>query len=77
VSEVSNDDLPPKPPFLRVVRGDATPEEVAALVAVLAAVGGRPAPQKRPVPGWSDRRRHVRVSLPNRHGGWRASALPR
>ena len=31
----AGDDRPPGPPLLRVVRGDATAEEIAALVAVL------------------------------------------
>jgi len=32
----ADDDQPGARPLLRVVRGDATPEEIAALVAVLA-----------------------------------------
>lgn len=65
-------------PLLRVVRGDATPEEVAALVAVVAALGsgGAPAP-RRPRPQWSAPHRLVRRTLPHGPGGWRASALPR
>jgi len=38
---------PPGPPLLRVVRGGATPEEIAALVAVLVA---RSADAKAPGP---------------------------
>ncbi|GAB3256996.1 acyl-CoA carboxylase subunit epsilon [Nocardioides dilutus] len=64
-------------PFLRVVRGDATEEELAALVTVLASVGGRPAPEKRPAPAWAAHHRKVRVTLPHGPGGWRSSALPR
>jgi hypothetical protein len=67
-------------PHLRVVRGDATPEELAALVAVLvaraAAARARPVPQQ-PVSGWRDRRRGVRAPLPHGPGSWRASAWPR
>ena len=63
-------------PFLRVVRGDATPEEVAALVAVLGSLGG-PAPEAKPVPAWSAHHRKTRVTLPHGRGGWRNSALPR
>jgi Acyl-CoA carboxylase epsilon subunit len=64
---------------LMVVRGDASDEEVAALVAVLqgltaAATEGR---RDRPVPAWSSRARMVRGAHPHGLGGWRASALPR
>ena len=67
----------PQAPFLRVVRGDATPEELAAVVAVLASVSGSPEPQRRPAPAWSAHDRKVRVTPPNGPGGWRSSALPR
>ncbi|MGB0099778.1 MAG: acyl-CoA carboxylase subunit epsilon [Nocardioides sp.] len=70
-------DAEPHPPFLRVVDGDATPEEVAALVAVLASLqGDAPAP-KRPAPSWAAPHRGVRRTLPHGAGGWRSSALPR
>ena len=41
-----SDESPEQRPLLRVVKGDATPEEVAALVAVVAALGSgdEPAP---------------------------------
>jgi len=44
MTRTADDDQPGRP-FLRVVRGDATPEEIAALVAVLLAAGtkGNPA----------------------------------
>jgi hypothetical protein len=64
---------------LRVVRGDATQEEIAALVAVLLA---RPADGKAPgpdrsVPGfWSDRSSQLRRPLSPAPGAWRRSALP-
>jgi hypothetical protein len=67
----------PAPPFLRVVKGDATPEEVAALVAVLASVGGAREPERKPTPVWSAHHRKVRVTLPHGRGGWRSSAMPR
>ncbi len=46
----------PAPPALRIVRGDATPEEIAALVAVLAVSGGgdEAAPTARTRSRWSD-----------------------
>ena len=68
----------PSPAPLRLVRGDATPEEVAALVAVLSAASaaGAPAPP-RPRSQWASRERAVRQPLAPGRGAWRASALPR
>lgn len=65
-------------PILRVVNPDATPEEVAALVAVFSALGQpeEDAP-KRPRPVWSDPARAVRQTHRSGDGGWRASGLPR
>ena len=67
----------PQRPFLRVVRGDATPEEVAALVAVLGSLQGQaPAPTRRRAE-WNHPRRAQRVTFRRGPGGWRSSALPR
>ena len=72
-------DQPTPPPLLRVVRGDATPEEIAALVAVLVARAGdaeAPGPD-RSVPGlWADRSRLLRRPLFPGPGAWRQSGLP-
>ena len=78
MARTADDDQPARP-LLRVVRGDATPEEIAALVAVLAARGGDEAPsQPRSVKNtWSDRSRLLRRPLSPGPGAWRASALPR
>jgi hypothetical protein len=59
---------------LRIVRGDATPEEVAALVAVLAARSGAPAEDEAPVRSpWAAPQ--VRRPLPQPGpGAWRAAA---
>ena len=65
-----------KAPLLRVVSPDATPEEIAALVAVVASLGGaEPPPARRP--DWNRPARLVRTT--HRHGpdAWRASSLPR
>lgn len=64
--------------FLQVVRGDPTPEEVAALVAVLTAraratSSSTPRPRRSP---WSDPARRLRQPLPHGPGAWRASAFP-
>jgi Acyl-CoA carboxylase epsilon subunit len=71
-------------PVLRVVRGNPTPEELAALVAVLAAsatTGPLGADAGRPptAPGsaWRSRAGSVRQPLPHGPDAWRASALPR
>lgn len=63
-------------PVLRVVSPDATPEEVAALVAVLSSLGGGEAPRPRPRPQWNAPHRGTRRPLASGPGGWRASALP-
>jgi len=64
-------------PFLRVVRGDPSPEELAALVAVLASVGGPAAAPPRRTPEWNAPRRLHRLPQAQGPGAWRASGLPR
>jgi hypothetical protein len=63
-------------PVLRILDADATPEEVAAIAAVFAALGPaeEPPPPVRPTE-WNAPHRLVRT--PHRHGpdGWRASGL--
>ncbi len=66
----------PPQPLLRVVSPDATPEEIAALVAVFASLGGEePPPRRRPE--WNRPARQHRTTLPHGPGAWRGSALPR
>lgn len=63
---------------LRVVRGNPTDEEVAALVAVVATLNNAPeesAPEPRSA--WSARRNLVRAPLAHGPGAWRASGYPR
>jgi hypothetical protein len=71
-------------PVIRIVRGNPTPEEVAALVAVVAAVGGSSAlessvtEETRPARSWASPAARLRSpAYGTRAGGWRASALPR
>lgn len=64
-------------PVLKVITPDATAEEVAAIVAVLSALGGGEAPARRPRSQWSAPERQVRRTLPHGVGAWRASGLPR
>ncbi|WP_157250560.1 acyl-CoA carboxylase subunit epsilon [Nonomuraea typhae] len=62
---------------LRVVRGDATPEELAALVAVLAARQAAPAPEpRRQRESWRNPARGMRTRLAPGKSAWRMSALP-
>ena len=63
------------PPAIRV-SGNPTPEELAALVVVLSALGGGGEhPHEHPRSAWSDP--SWRLLGPSRAtGGWRASGLP-
>jgi len=79
VTQPADNDQPPAPPLLRVVRGDANPEEIAALVAVLMVPGQADdgAPDAPARSAWSDRPALRRVSLhPAGPGSWRRSGLP-
>ena len=69
-------------PVLRIVRGEPTPEELAALVAVLTVVtsraaGGSPADHAPVRTRWNERSRLVRRPLTPGPGAFRAAALPR
>ncbi|MGY1708178.1 acyl-CoA carboxylase subunit epsilon [Geodermatophilus sp. SYSU D00758] len=61
-------------PLLRVVRGEPSAEELAALTVVVAALA-RPRPRRRPAPvgawGWAGHAH--RRALHAGPGGWRAS----
>ncbi|MER7128662.1 acyl-CoA carboxylase epsilon subunit [Streptosporangium saharense] len=62
---------------LKIVHGDATQEEVAALVVALAA---RTVPEVKASPkreNWRNPAQHMRKHLPTGHGAWRSSGLPR
>jgi hypothetical protein len=64
---------------LFLVKGEASPEEVAALTAVLQVVAAAQAPVEEPevTPEWAAHHRKVRGSYPSGPGGWRSSGLPR
>jgi hypothetical protein len=65
----------PARPLLRVVKGDPTPEELAALVAVLASRGGaEPAPEPVRSP-WARPGVGLRRPVPIGPGAWRESGL--
>ena len=72
-------------PYLRVIRGDANAEEIAALVAALTALTAVAAARSaasasaRPEPAahnWNSRARLLRTPVHPAAGGWRRSALP-
>ena len=64
--------------LFRVVRGEPTDAELAALTVVLAAVAAAPAePAPRPYSAWNDPAARLRRPLPTGPGAWRASAWPR
>jgi hypothetical protein len=65
----------PVRPVLRVVRGDASPEELAALTAVVvAASSGGAEPARPPVRGrWNDPAALIRRAWPHGEGGWRSA----
>jgi len=65
-------------PFLRVVRGEPTAEELAALVSVLAArsVAAEAVRPVRPRSPWGDPARAVRGVHHPGPDGWRRSGLP-
>jgi hypothetical protein len=64
---------------LRVVRGNPSDEELAALVAVVTSLAASAAdePEEPVRSAWSDRRALLRAPLTHGPGAWRASALPR
>ncbi|WP_082310491.1 acyl-CoA carboxylase subunit epsilon [Nonomuraea sp. SBT364] len=62
---------------LRVVHGDATPEEIAALVAVLATRHARPTPSVTPAAqSWRNPARSMRNPPAPGKSAWRMSAQP-
>lgn len=65
-------------PMLRVVRGEPTTEELAALIAVIAMRGadGDESPTQPRASGWTDRSRYIRVGQWHIADGWRTSAYP-
>ena len=64
-------------PFLRIVKGDPTDEEVAALLAALAAIPSVADAKKRPVRERNSPYRQVRPFYSQGPGGWRSSGLPK
>ncbi|MPZ96032.1 MAG: acyl-CoA carboxylase subunit epsilon [Propionibacteriales bacterium] len=74
---MNDEPAPPAQPLLRVVKGDPTPEELAALVAVVStrptAAGAAPSPRRSE---WGAHHRTLRQTHRHGPGAWRAAALP-
>ncbi|HEU5268870.1 MAG TPA: acyl-CoA carboxylase subunit epsilon [Jatrophihabitans sp.] len=69
------DEPSPDRPVLRVVRGEPTPEELAAVTVVLTALARRgPKPAAPPAGGWSDLSLRIRRIPAPGPGAWRNSA---
>jgi hypothetical protein len=60
------------------IKGDASPEEVAALVAVVQALAAAQSvpPRRRPRSVWADPARQMHRPLHPSPDGWKRSALP-
>ncbi len=65
------------PPLLRIITPGTTPEEVAAIVAVLAAIASSEPVRPRPRSEWNSPYRQVRPFYSHGPGGWRSSGLPK
>ena len=63
-------------PELRIVNADASPEEIAAVVAVISALGAPREEPPRRGSEWAANTRKMRTTLRRGTGAWRASGLP-
>jgi hypothetical protein len=70
---------PVETPPLFLVKGDATPEEVAALTVVLQGIAAAsvPVPEPEVRSEWSAHHRKLRPAYLAGPAGWRSSGLPR
>jgi hypothetical protein len=66
----------PARPLLTVVRGEPSPEQLAALIAVVSARSGGAEQAPAPRSLWGAPAAAHRRPLPSGPGAWRASALP-
>ena len=71
------EETPTAQPLLRVLTPNTTPEEVAAIVAVLSSLGGSAQAPRKPRAAWASPARAVRGSMAPGPSGWRLSGLPR
>jgi Acyl-CoA carboxylase epsilon subunit len=75
---VSEESEQPQRPLLRIVSGEPTAEELAALTVVVAALAQRRGPRRRPTPvgAWGSPARTHRRPVQAGPGGWQASGRP-
>jgi hypothetical protein len=75
---VTDPDEAPARPLLRVVRGEPTAEELAALVTVISArASGGPEPEPVRASPWASRAEQLRVPITPGPGAWVRSARSR
>ncbi len=79
VTRAGHADRPPGEPFLRVVRGNPTTEEIAALVTVLLARPGDASPgaAREPRSAWADPARALRARSRDPRTTWLVTAAGR
>ena len=65
------------PPVLRVISGDPSEEELAAIIAAVSTRSRRAKPPTPHFSLWARKSRQVRPSQRPGFGAWRASTLPR
>ncbi|MFC4531471.1 acyl-CoA carboxylase subunit epsilon [Sphaerisporangium dianthi] len=63
-------------PYLRIIHGGATPEEVAALVIAVATRAPNPSRPVRSRELWRSPAHQMRRAFPTGPGAWRASSRP-
>ena len=66
-----------RPVLLRVIAGEPTDAELAALVVAVAARSGAGPGAEPPQSLWRNRGRNIRPAVSPSPGAWRASGLPR
>ncbi|MEU4536101.1 acyl-CoA carboxylase subunit epsilon [Streptosporangium sp. NPDC023825] len=65
---------------LKIIKGDATPEEIAAVVIALSTRAAPASPASKASQtskSWSNHSHRMRKALPVGQGAWRSSTLPR
>ncbi|MFD7077672.1 acyl-CoA carboxylase epsilon subunit [Nocardioides sp. NPDC059952] len=72
--EPAEDPTAQQKPLLKVIDQNASPEEIAAIVAVFAALGSGQAPTKKPRSLWATPK--LRTPIHPGPNAWRASAFP-
>ncbi|CAB4763136.1 unannotated protein [freshwater metagenome] len=66
-----------RPPLLRVISGEPTEEELAAIIAAVSTRSSGTAPTTPTFSLWARKSRQVRPAQRPGFGAWRASTMPR